>query len=292
MNNNLLSDGGEPFMAARKHCPFCNELVEQDEEICPYCGEENRTPKTIEELLEYCKKRGMPLHRMRFFIGENYKEPKAFGIYEEDGRYIVYKNKANGTRAVRYHGPDEAYAVRELFLKLLDECHNRGIYPDGKPGNVPTTRSAPAGRAKEKLTEKEKAERRRNNRSFLMDFGKYLLFLAGIVAAVFLVLWILTTWVFTGHKQDGYYRSNNTVYYKYGDDWYCNYDTGSWYKSDFPEETIEDYYLGKDYDSSWGDSDFKESSTWSKIEETHSSGTSSSDYDSWDYNDTNWDSDW
>ena len=117
-------------MAARKHCPFCNELVEQDEEICPYCGEENRTPKTIEELLEYCKKRGMPLHRMRFFIGENYQKARAFGIYEDGGRYIVYKNKANGERATRYSGPDEAHAVKELFLKLLDECHKRDIYPD------------------------------------------------------------------------------------------------------------------------------------------------------------------
>ena len=279
-----------------KKCSVCGGSVRSDEPVCPQCGAPNEVPQTIGELKAYCEKRGMPLHRMRFFIGENYKEPKAFGIYENDGRYIVYKNKANGTRAVRYDGPDEGYAVKELFLKLLDECHNRGIYPDGKPQNMPVTRSAPAGRTRTKLTAKEKAERRQNNMSFLRDFGKYILFLISIVAVVFLLIWILTTWVFTGHKQDGYYRYNNSMYYKYGSDWYFSSNETDWYKSVFPDDEIEDYYLGRDYDSEWGESDFKESDTWSRIQEEHSSGSSdygsSSDYDSWDSGDTNWDSDW
>lgn len=279
-------------MAWTRQCPFCGEEVRSDEKHCPSCGRENDVPITIEELKVYCQKRGMPLPRMRFFIGENYEKPKAFGIYEENGRYIVYKNKANGSRAIRYHGPDEEYAVKELFLKLLDECHNRGIYPDGKPvsRSVPKTQPVPV---KKKLTEKEKAKRRELNKSCLRELGLYALKMAGIVAAVFLLLWILTTWVFTDHKQDGYYRSNNTVYYKYADDWYYNNDSGNWYKSDFPEEKIEDYYLGKDYESEWGGSDFKESSTWSGIQENHSSSyTNSSDYSGWDSGDTNWDSDW
>ena len=63
----------------------------------------------------------MPLLRMRFFVGEDFKEPKAFGIYQDGDDFVVYKNKANGQRAVRYRGPDEAYAVSELFQKLLEE---------------------------------------------------------------------------------------------------------------------------------------------------------------------------
>ena len=51
-----------------------------------------------------------------------------------------------------------------------------------------------------------------------------------------------------------------------------------------------DYALGEDWSSDWGVSNFKNSSTWDAIQESHSS--SSSDYDSWDSGDTDWDSDW
>ena len=62
--------------------------------MCPNCGAANplyvvdlprkvTDPKTIAELQEYCAERGMPLLRMRFFIGEDIKEPKAFGIYKD-----------------------------------------------------------------------------------------------------------------------------------------------------------------------------------------------------------------
>lgn len=45
--------------------------------------------------------------------------------YEENGEYIVYKNKDDGTRAVRYKGKDEAYAVNEVYLKLKSEILNQ-----------------------------------------------------------------------------------------------------------------------------------------------------------------------
>lgn len=61
----------------------------------------------------------------RFFIGEDYKEPKAFGIYQDGNRFIVYKNKADGSRAIRYDGLDEAYAVNEIYLKLKEEIANQ-----------------------------------------------------------------------------------------------------------------------------------------------------------------------
>ena len=131
-------------MASTSKCPHCGGVIRSDEKTCPHCGAENRNyspdtprtiyqPKTIAELKEYCAERGMPLLRMRFFIGEDYREPKAFGIYRDGKDVVVYKNKADGSRAVRYRGADEAYAVNELFQKLLSECHNRGIYPDGEP---------------------------------------------------------------------------------------------------------------------------------------------------------------
>ena len=131
------------FVASTYKCSFCGAVITSDEKTCKNCGAENPNytedsprkifnPRTIEELKEYCAERGMPLYRMRFFVGEDFQEARAFGIYKAgENRFVVYKNKADGTRAVRYDGPDEAFAVKELFDKLLSECHNRGIYPDG-----------------------------------------------------------------------------------------------------------------------------------------------------------------
>ena len=118
-------------MASTSKCPYCGGVVRSDEQNCPHCGAANekyvvdmpRTvfkPKTIDELKEYCAERGMPLLRMRFFIGEDYREANGRDV-------IVYKNKADGSRSIRYRGPDEAYAVRALYEKLLEMCRLMGI---------------------------------------------------------------------------------------------------------------------------------------------------------------------
>ena len=129
-------------MASTGKCPFCGAVVTSDQKTCPECGGENpgyvvdtpqriMNPRTIEELKEYCAERNMPLLRMRFFIGEDYYGPRAFGIFKDGtGKVTVYKNKADGSRAVRYAGPDEKHAVQEIYHKLLEECRMRGINPD------------------------------------------------------------------------------------------------------------------------------------------------------------------
>ena len=130
-------------MASVSPCRFCGGSVSSAERKCPLCGAANENyvvqrrtvsfaPKTIAELKEYCAERGMPLPKMRFFIGEDFREPCAFGIYRDGDSFVVYKNKSGGDRIVRYSGPDEAAAVHELFVKLLDECHARGIYPENR----------------------------------------------------------------------------------------------------------------------------------------------------------------
>ena len=270
-------------MASTSKCPYCGSALSSDQQICPNCGAANENyvaetprtvflPKTIEELKEYCAERGMPLLRMRFFIGEDYRPPKAFGIYRDGDNVVVYKNKADGTRAIRYRGPDEAHAVNEIFQKLLEECHNRGIYPDGKP----TTRSGGSASAR---------KAKRNNAKDILLF----------VLAWFVFLGLVFGVRSCGHKNDGYYSNGNgTVYYHYGSDWYYTYDDNSygyWYEaSSFPEDNYSDYSLGDSWSSDWGVSNFKTSSTWESIQEDNSS--SSSDYDSWDSGDTDWDSDW
>lgn len=69
----------------------------------------------------------MPLEKMRFFINEDRREPRCFGIYQDEytGHWVVYKNKADGSRAVRYSGPDEAYAAQEIWAKINSEIELR-----------------------------------------------------------------------------------------------------------------------------------------------------------------------
>lgn len=269
-------------MASTSQCPYCGATVSSNEKFCSGCGAPNEgyvaeterrifLPKTIEELKEYCAERGMPLLKMRFFIGEDYRKPKAFGIYRDGNEFIVYKNKANGERAVRYRGTNEAFAVNELFMKLLDECHNRGIYPDGKmPDSSGGTQ-----------------RRTRKSRGLLAPI-LVMIFCMGL-SAVFALISI------SQHKNDGYYSTGDgTVYYHYGSNWYYTYDindAGYWYEADdFPAADYEEYSLGEDWNSDWGVSDFQNSSTWAELHE--SSSSSSSDYDSWDSGGTDWDSDW
>ncbi|MBR0464659.1 MAG: hypothetical protein IJJ23_09850 [Clostridia bacterium] len=222
-------------------------------------------PRTIDELRLYAQQKGMPLEKMRFFVGVNYTEPRAFGIYQDGDRFIVYKNKASGDRAVRYHGPDEAYAVNEIFQKLLQECHNRGIYPD---------------RTEQPIDHEAVAKARR--RAKLMNL------LSGGVMAVVIIVIIASMYAF--NKDNGYYRKDNTLYYRDGSSWYYYDDTyDDWYYYYGRLYDYDDYYLGKSYSSSYGGSNVRDSDTW---DDHHTSSSSSSDYDSWDSSDTDWDSDW
>ena len=98
-----------------------------------YYSSVDGTPKTIEELKQWYRDHNLPpAETTRFFIGINYTNPKAFGIYKEGNEFIVYKNKADGTRSIRYQGEDEAYAVKELFLKLKSEISNQKAHNQEK----------------------------------------------------------------------------------------------------------------------------------------------------------------
>lgn len=116
-------------------CDYCGAFIEDTDEKCEFCGAVNShlvrsatgIPKTIEELKAFAKDKNLPLQDMRFFLGEDYKGPKAFGIYYDPSseNYVVYKNKSDGTRAVRYEGKDESYAVNEIYQKMKSEMLNQ-----------------------------------------------------------------------------------------------------------------------------------------------------------------------
>ena len=262
-----ISGGAGRAVTAAENMPE-RSFPEGDRDAGEYNPATGEIPRTIEELKAYCAYHEMQLGRMRFFIGEDYKYPRAFGIYQDGDRFVVYKNKASGDRAVRYQGPDEAYAVRELYSKLLDECHARNIWPDGKP--------------------QEQGRRRGGlDKGTIRFFGAFFVFFIILSVGFFI-------YEHVQHSHDGYYRMNDSgMYYRYGSDWYYSDGITDWYMVDMMmnEDVYDDYYLGDDYNSSWGYEDFHDSQAWESIreEERH---TTSSDYDSWDSSSTNWDSDW
>lgn len=273
-------------------CEYCGSYIEEKDEVCKQCGAVNAnfkrsadgTPKTIEELKVWYKERNLPPEETtRFFIGKNYTGAKAFGIYEENGEFIVYKNKADGSRAVRYKGKDEAYAVNELYLRLKSEILNQKAHNIGKG---------------EQVTKNPKKDR-----------------VATFIGAVFTAAIVLVAGlaIFTAIKaavdtvRDMPYAGN---YYSYGDDvYYCDsYVDNSFYMYDYDEQdylpveipqemydNIQNYKFaaGEEWDN--GLERFEDTEMGQYVESLHDS--SDSDYswdssDSWDSGSTDWDSDW
>ncbi len=127
-------------------CDYCGNYIPDTEPVCPNCGAPNNgvkrtadeVPHTIEQLKEYVAKNNIPVDQLRFFIGVDYKEAKAFGIYkdEDTGNFVVYKNKGDGERAVRYEGKDEAYAVNEIYQKLKEKENDYKYYTKVRNGEA------------------------------------------------------------------------------------------------------------------------------------------------------------
>lgn len=247
-------------------------------------SERYRKPQTIDELKQFCAEKGMPLERMRFFIGEDYRGARAFGIYEaEDGDFVVYKNKANGERAVRYKGPNEAYAVNELYEKLKSETEQR------------RERTQTVRRASQTEQRVRKSHKRRN------------IILA--VAAAFLIACAVAVWKVPDR---GYYQYDGRGYYYDNSSWYgYDFTVNDWYLiEDVAAELADhyrDYYVSEDYDDSYGVGDFRDSAYYDYDDSDYDSYYSDTDdydwdsdwdddgwddWDSWDSFDTDWDSDW
>lgn len=274
-------------------CEYCGSYISEKDEFCKQCGAVNAnfkrstdgTPKTIEELKAwYMEKNLPPEETTRFFIGKNYKGARAFGIYEENGEYIVYKNKDDGSRAVRYKGKDEAYAVNELFLKLKSEILNQ------KAHNINNKKS---GSKKEKSLFGK-----------LWEYGTGLVF---IVAVIFYIVTFVNS--VTKTIKDAPYAGN---YYAYGDDvYYCDsYVDDNWYIFDYDEDDylpveiprqmyddIQNYKFSSDEVWDSGIERFEDSDMGQYVESLKESESSDSDYswdssDSWDSDSSDWGSDW
>ena len=280
-------------------CNYCDQLIEDKLNYCPYCGGSmptaNRTasdqPKTIEELKAWYTAHKLPPENItRFFIGKDIKEPKAFGIYKsETGDFVVYKNKANGERAVRYQGSDEGYAVNELYQRLRAEIADQKSHAADKRPSQPA---------------------RKKSKNSLSLIGKILGFFLftrfGLTLLVFLILFVMA--MLDNSPSRGYYRYNGNDYYYQSGSWY-SYDSGydTWdYMSDSDflddiiyDDTADDYrvydHSGMDFeDTSWydsGSSSSYDSSDYS-YDYDWDSDSSWDSYDSWDSDYSSWDSDW
>ncbi|MCQ2519140.1 MAG: zinc ribbon domain-containing protein [Lachnospiraceae bacterium] len=257
-------------------CEYCGSMIPATADKCPNCGGTNEnmqrsvngTPKTIAELQNWYRAMNLPPENVtRFFIGKNINEPRAFGIYEQEGEFIVYKNKDDGSRAVRYRGRDEAYAVNELYLKLKAEILNQ------KSNNIARNSSRPAPKKKSNLWV--------------------------IVWAVFAMTGLMVS-CFDNlqHKNDGYYSDGSGVYYNYGSDWYAydsNYGDYIYVDSPWFVDNKEDYNV-EDSAYEYTSYDFKDSTAWDDIQASESySNDSDYSWDSgsdWDSGGSDWGSDW
>ena len=220
-------------MAAVK-CEYCGVYVNDNEEICPNCGAVNPTyrrvaddtPRTIEELKAWYTARNLPPEETtRFFIGKNIKEPKAFGIYEINGKFVVYKNKANGQRAIRYEGRDEAYAVNELYLKLKEEILRQKSMNMQRRAQGNSSVSGDEYVAQ--LTQDAENQKRQTKKILAIIFGS-----AGVILLPLFIIPLMFL-LYTSHTWE-YYLSDNQLYYMAQDDsedyewWMYNDKSGQW----------------------------------------------------------------
>lgn len=272
-------------------CEYCGAYIDEKAEYCEHCGAVNAsfkrsvddTPKTITELKIWYEKRNLPpMEVTRFFIGENYSGPRAFGIYEENGEYIVYKNKDDGSRAERYRGKDEAYAVNEIYLKLKSEILNQ------KAHNIKGGKSSKKGS--------------------LIQTVYGILSMVVVVVVMISAVFSMFSDMAKARKDKPYvgkyYYYDDNVYYcdSYVDDeWYWyDYDSQDYLPVSIPAEMHDDALnYTFDMDDSWdsGIERFEDTETGQYVESLRESSDSDSDYswdssDSWDSDSSDWDSDW
>ena len=114
-------------------CDYCGNTYEDTLEKCPSCGGPNPShkndnrPKTIEELKIWYQERNLPAPEVtRFFIGTDYRQPKAFGIYKDDQGVFVSdgKNEKDGILNVLKN----QLAERSISTKMGHD-YLTGLYP-------------------------------------------------------------------------------------------------------------------------------------------------------------------
>ena len=247
-------------------CEYCDSMFDDTLENCPACGAPNANvrrstsdqPTTIGGLMAWYDSKGLPGPEVtRFFIGQDYRGPRAFGIYKDEnsGKFIVYKNKADGSRAVRYEGTDEAFAVNELHTRLKQEILQQKAH-NLNAQNYKSSFSRPS------------SGRRRKSSSLLTALIT-LFCMFGIPAALFGIVTLKTL-----PAAPGYYQYGDSLYYHYDKDiWgYYSDDYNEWRKCiGSPNQELarkkpaKKYFLSEEYKPEYGGIDFYESTLYQDI---------------------------
>lgn len=237
---------------------------------------EDKKIYTLTDLESFFREKNIPKEKIRFFVNENRNDPKCFGIYQDinTGDFIVYKNKADGSRYIRYQGSDEAEAVSIFFDKLKEEMYKRdhqGLYESS------------VNQAKNNIKKKK-------------NIGAFIGAIAVFISIVFVILFAFKRY---RDPKSGYYHYDNNYYY-YGRHrwWYYDDYYDDWYMYDGDLYDYDDYYYASNYDSNYGFSDIEDSYDYETYDDSSSNyhysddDFDSYDFDSWDYSDTDWGSDW
>lgn len=316
-----------------KICDYCGVKYDDGLSVCPSCGAPNNfvrhgdgVPRTIEELKQWYKDANLPPEETtRFFIGRNYIERCAFGIYKDEntGDFIVYKNKDTGVRAIRYQGKDEAYAVNELYLRLKEEITNQKAHQGMQFGGSPNRRDRVASTpfpvkivilifvtifivalprginpnghwgiyqvATFLLLVKGLFSKKGNSKVFNASV-RLTGMLVSTLCTVLCITLVVGLIVGAIKTNNGYYTIDDKHYYKKYERWY-EYENNDWQKTSKPvvdsNVDLNDYYTGYSYDSSADYSNFSysDASSWSSSDSWDSSS-------SWDSGSTDFSSDW
>lgn len=270
-------------------CDYCGSMVDEKSTSCPNCGAAlngvNRfaggQPRTIEELKAWYVSRNLPSEEVtRFFIGKDVREPRAFGIYQNAlGDFVVYKNKSDGQRAIRYQGSDEAYAVNELYQRLRAEIADQKSRNGDSRSSGQSTRTV--GNPKNE--------------------GLGIVVFLGTIWSILAVLMVFCIFsiLFSNAPQEGYYRYNDSTYYYQDSSWYYYNDLqNDWshvHSSQVPEinkDTQEEYAIDRHIGMQFEDSTWYEEDTYDDYDDDWDSDYDWDSGDSWDSGGTDWDSDW
>ncbi|MBR5947556.1 MAG: hypothetical protein IKZ82_02760 [Clostridia bacterium] len=239
-------------MSVERICEYCGAELRGKEPYCPKCGTYDQSlideksrfsvirPQSIEELKLYCREHGIPLSMLDHSVEEDIEEAPMNGIFRDGRRVIVYENAPSGERFILYSGEDEARAAGIYFSRLIDACHDAGIFPERMAGL-----SDPGSYR----LEDERIEKTNLHWSGLLSV---LLVGAVIVTAVLVLARAVA------HRGDGYYTFNGNYYYKDGYNWYIDSELG-WIKldtADYEEDTKE--FLGETYLPDWPITEFSQ----------------------------------
>ena len=244
------SCGSEPS----REEPLLTETLSQG--TCEVIDWENGLPTTLEDLQEWVTFHNLPPEETtRFFIGKNLTEARLFGIYRDGEKVVVYKNKSDGSRFIRYQGSDEAFAVREFLTRLRQEIQAQ----KSRSGN-------------------------RKKAFPLLSILFSLLTAFGIAVTL-----LETPAGYYRYEDQLYYYSHSTWYISLGENSWSKAGTvpGELAKNH------QKYFCSEGYQSTYGACDFLLSTYYfSEVADTWESSDQWDVSDLWDATFTDWDSDW